>query len=95
MNEVYGVGILLLLILVNAFFVAAEYSLVSLRDTRISQLVEEGSSSAKLVQRAKKNMSVYIAAIQLGISVATLGRDWRAAKAFLKLAMEEGDVPRS
>jgi putative hemolysin len=78
MNEVYGVGILLLLILVNAFFVAAEYALVSLRDTRISQLVEEGSSSAKLVQRAKKNMSLYIAATQLGITVAALATGYVA-----------------
>jgi putative hemolysin len=78
MNELYGVGILLLLILVNAFFVAAEYALVSLRDTRISQLVEEGSSSAKLVQRAKKNMSLYIAATQLGITVAALATGYVA-----------------
>jgi putative hemolysin len=85
MNEVYGVGILLLLILVNAFFVAAEYALVSLRDTRISQLVEEGSSSAKLVQRAKKNMSVYIAAIQLGITVATLATGYFAEPSLGKL----------
>jgi CBS domain containing-hemolysin-like protein len=70
--EVTGLLILLVLIFINAFFVAAEYALVSSRPTRIQQLVEEGSVPARLVQRARSNLNFYIAAIQLGITVAAL-----------------------
>ncbi len=67
-----GVLILLLLVLANGFFVAAEYALVSVRRTRIDQLVEEGNASARVVQRALKNLNFYIAAVQLGITIAAL-----------------------
>jgi CBS domain containing-hemolysin-like protein len=70
--ELTGLFVLIVLIVLNAFFVAAEYALVSARPTRIQQLVEEGSVPAKLVQRARANLNFYIAAVQLGITVAAL-----------------------
>ena len=60
------------LVLLNGFFVAAEFALVSVRRTRIDQLVSEGSARARLVQRALTHLDTYIAATQLGITMASL-----------------------
>ncbi len=70
--DISGLLSLLVLILVNAFFVAAEYSLVSARHTKIQELVERGSRQALRVQRAQANISFFIAANQLGITVVSL-----------------------
>ena len=83
--ELNGLLILLVLIFLNAFFVAAEYALVSSRPTRIQQMVEEGNSRAKLVQRARANLNFYIAAIQLGITVGGLTTGFVAEPAIGKL----------
>jgi putative hemolysin len=60
------------LVLLNGFFVASEFSLVSVRKTRIDQLAAEGSASAAVVQRALRDINRYIAATQVGITVASL-----------------------
>jgi CBS domain containing-hemolysin-like protein len=83
--EATGLLVLLVLILLNAFFVAAEYALVSSRPTKIQQLVEEGNPRAKLVQVARDNLNFYIAAIQLGITVAGLTTGFVAEPAIGKL----------
>jgi putative hemolysin len=70
--ESIGLIVLVVLILLNAFFVAAEYSLVSARPTKIQELIENGSKPAKWVQRAQNNLNFYIAANQLGITVVAL-----------------------
>ncbi len=72
MSDWVGILVLLLMIFLNGFFVAAEYALVSVRRTRIDQLVEEGNSVAKTVQRALKNINFYVAAVQLGITITAL-----------------------
>jgi CBS domain containing-hemolysin-like protein len=61
------------LILVNAFFVAAEYALVRSRIDRIHGLVEEGASGAQLAQRQIDHIDEYIAACQVGITLASIG----------------------
>jgi len=63
-------------VLLNAFFVAAEFGLVSVRPTRIEQLVEEGSRNASVVQRAIADPDNFIAATQLGITIASLSLGW-------------------
>jgi len=65
-----------LLVLANGFFVAAEFSLVFVRRTRINELVEKGDKKARWVQRAIENPDRLIAAIQLGITLASLGLGW-------------------
>src|SRR4051794_12107713 len=69
------VGILFLLLLVAAtsFFVASEFALVSVRKTRIEQLVSGGSSTARQVKYAIEHLQDYIAATQVGITMASLG----------------------
>jgi len=68
-----GLASLLLLIAAAAFFVASEYSLVSVRKTRIQQLVSEGNGTAERVKFALEHLDRYIAAVQIGITIATLG----------------------
>ena len=64
------------LIFANAFFVAAEFSIVTVRKTRIDQLIAEGSRLARPVQRALRNPTDFIAATQLGVTMASLGLGW-------------------
>ncbi|MGZ9234433.1 MAG: hemolysin family protein [Anaerolineales bacterium] len=65
-------AIVFALVLANAFFVASEFALVSVRRTRIDQLAAEGSRTAVVVQRAVRNLDRYIAATQVGITLASL-----------------------
>lgn len=65
-----------LLVFANGFFVAAEFALVSVRRTRITELVAQGSSRARWVQRAINDPDRFIAATQLGITLASLGLGW-------------------
>jgi putative hemolysin len=65
-----------LLVLANGFFVTAEFSLVSVRHTRIAELVAQGNARAKWVQKAIQNPDRVIAATQLGITLASLGLGW-------------------
>jgi len=61
-----------LLILANAFFVAAEFALVRVRRTRIDALVAEGIASAKIVRDALDHIDDYISATQVGVTLASL-----------------------
>ena len=65
-----------LLVLANGFFVAAEFSLVSVRRTRVAELVTQGVPAATWVQKAIENPDRVIAATQLGITLASLGLGW-------------------
>jgi putative hemolysin len=64
------------LVLANGFFVAAEFSLVSVRRTRIKELISKGDVSAGWVKKAIDNPDAVIAATQLGITLASLGLGW-------------------
>lgn len=67
---------LLALVLANGFFVAAEFSIVTVRKTRVDQLIAEGQMGARAVRRAVSDPDSYIAATQLGITMASLGLGW-------------------
>ena len=75
-----GVGLRLLAVLIlvalNAFFVAAEFALVGARRSRIDQLAEEGATGARAVQQALQNLDRYISGTQLGITLASLALGW-------------------
>jgi CBS domain containing-hemolysin-like protein len=88
--ESFGLNLLriiavLLLVLANGFFVAAEFALVSVRRTRIAELVARGNQAAQWVQRALENPDRVIAATQLGITLASLGLGWVGEPAFAHL----------
>lgn len=69
-----GLGLIavLVLVLLNGFFVAAEFALVSVRRSRVAQLANEGNTRARRVQQALSHLDTYIAATQLGITMASL-----------------------
>jgi CBS domain containing-hemolysin-like protein len=66
----------LALVLANGFFVAAEFSLVTVRKTRIDQLIAEGHRRAAGVRDAISQPDSFIAATQVGITMASLGLGW-------------------
>jgi putative hemolysin len=80
--ELLGVAALILL---NAFFVAGEYALVTARRTKIQELAEQGNRRAKAVQRIVADPPRFIAAMQLGVTLASLGIGALGEHAFLKL----------
>ena len=67
---------LLALVCANGFFVAAEFSIVTVRKTRIDQLIAEGHARARAVRRAITAPDRYIAATQMGVTMASLGLGW-------------------
>src|SRR3954470_8934133 len=64
------------LVAANGFFVAGEFALVKVRKTRVDQLVAEGRSGARVVQQQIGHLDSYIAATQLGITLASLALGW-------------------
>src|SRR5438094_37494 len=76
MDVLWRLAGLAALVCANGFFVAAEFSIVTVRKTRIDQLIAEGHRGARAVRRAVSAPDRYIAATQLGITMASLGLGW-------------------
>ena len=68
--------IVFLLLLVNAFFVAAEFAIVRARKAKIEQLTKDGNVDAKLALKALEDMNFFIAAVQVGVTIASIGIGW-------------------
>lgn len=68
--------LILLLVAANAFFAAAEFSLVSVRETRIQQLIESGRIGARIVLRLHQNLDDVVNGVQLGITMVSLTLGW-------------------
>lgn len=64
------------LLVANAFFVAAEFALVKVRGFQLDQAAQAGSRAARLTLKMHANMDPYLAACQLGITMASLGLGW-------------------
>lgn len=63
-------------ILANSFFVAAEFALVSIRETRVEQLIALGRPGARTVQKLKRTMDDFLPAVQFGVTLAALALGW-------------------
>ena len=91
MNEAFGwvtfgkLIAVIVLVLGNGFFVAAEFALVAIRRSRVTQLVEQGHPSAKTLQRAVNHLDSYLAATQLGVTMSSLGLGWLGEPAIADL----------
>src|SRR3954452_5207743 len=70
------VFLILLLVAANAFFAAAEFSLVSVRDTRIQQLIDAGRIGARTVQRLHQRLDEVVNGVQLGVTMVSLTLGW-------------------
>lgn len=68
--------LIIILVLLNGFFVAAEFALVKVRGSRIDTLVDEGNRSAKFTKKILNNLEAYLSACQLGITLASLALGW-------------------
>lgn len=77
--------VIVLLLFANGFFVASEFALVSVRQTRMQQLANEGNKTAQIATKALKTLDRYIAATQLGITIASIGLGWVGEATLAKL----------
>jgi CBS domain containing-hemolysin-like protein len=81
----------LVLIILNGFFVAAEFALVRVRESRIMQLEQEGSARARVVHGALRDLDTYLSVCQVGITIASLALGWvgePAVSAFIRPALQ-------
>lgn len=74
-----------ILVLLNAFFVAAEFGMVKLRHTRVQVLQETQGLRGKALAKVHKNLDAYLSACQLGITLASLGLGWIGEPALFHL----------
>jgi CBS domain containing-hemolysin-like protein len=72
-------------VLLNGFFVAAEFSLVRSRRTRLEAMVRSGDRLARIALRASSNISRVLSASQLGVTLASLGLGWLAEKTLAEI----------
>lgn len=68
--------IIALLLMSNAFFVAAEFSMVSVRKTRIKELTKDGNFNAKIALETLQDLDRFVAAVQLGVTISSIGLGW-------------------
>ena len=87
--EINGYYILLTgcLVLLNGFFVAAEFAMVRVRGSQIEIKAKAGSSAAKIAKSIMANLDGYLAATQLGITIASLGLGWAGQEVVTKLML--------
>jgi len=72
----FGLFALLILVLANGFFVATEFAVVAVRRSRLEQLAREGHGRPRLAHQIVARLDAYIAACQLGITMASLALGW-------------------
>jgi CBS domain containing-hemolysin-like protein len=78
-------GIALVLVLLNAAFVAAEFALVKVRRTRLEELAEAGNKNARIALKCSNNPALTLSSTQLGVTLASLGLGWVGEEAFSRL----------
>ena len=75
-NTIFNLLIIAFLLFSNGFFVASEFAMVKVRKTRIEQLVNDGDFNAKIALEALKDLDKFIASVQLGVTISSLGLGW-------------------
>jgi CBS domain containing-hemolysin-like protein len=85
LSTALGLIAVVVLVLLNGFFVATEFALVAVRRSRIEQRVAEGNKAAIRVSNALDHLDTYIAATQLGITMASLALGWLGEPALAHL----------
>lgn len=85
MLDLVQIFIACILVLLNAFFVAAEFSMVKLRATQVQTIQHEYGLRGRLLAHIHKHLDAYLSACQLGITIASLGLGWIGEPAFAHL----------
>jgi CBS domain containing-hemolysin-like protein len=73
------------LVLLNGFFVAAEFAIVKVRETQLQPFIVRGSRRARMAERIVKNLDASLSATQLGITLASLGLGWIGEPVFARI----------
>ena len=71
-----NICLVMFLVFLNGFFVAAEFAIVKIRDTQLTPLVQKGHGGAHIARRIVHNLDAALSATQLGITLASLGLGW-------------------
>ncbi len=82
---VLNIALVLFLVFANAFFVVSEFSIVKIRRTKLEELAHFGNKRAKIALKINDHLNTYLSAIQLGITIASLGLGWIGEPAVSKL----------
>jgi CBS domain containing-hemolysin-like protein len=85
MNNLFLIAIAILLVVLNGFFVAAEFGLVRLRTTRIRAIAKTQGWRGRVLAKVHARLDAYLSACQLGITLASLGLGWIGEPAFADL----------
>lgn len=80
--EFVALGLALLLVIANGFFVAVEFALVKVRSTQLEALAEQGKSGARLALGMRTHLDTWLSASQVGITLASLALGWVGEPAF-------------
>ena len=75
----------ILLVAANAFFAAGEYALVSIRDTRLQQLIDEGRIGARTIRKLHNKLDEVLNGIQIGVTMASLALGWIGEESMARL----------
>ena len=75
----------LFLVLLNGFFVAAEFAMVKLRSTKVEAIAEQNGWRGHILRTVHNQLDAYLSACQLGITLASLGLGWVGEPAFAEL----------
>lgn len=75
-------------ILANSFFVAAEFALISVRETRMEQLLALGRPGARTALQLKRNIDEFLPAVQFGVTLASLALGWLGEPAVAEMILE-------
>jgi len=78
-------GLAILLVFANGFFVATEFAIVKIRHTRLQAMVDEGRPGASNAMKMVDKLDAYLSATQFGITLASLGLGWLGEPAFAHL----------
>ncbi len=81
----FNLILVLILVLLNAFFVVSEFAIVKIRKTKLEELAHNGNKRAKIALKITEHLDSYLSAIQLGITLASLGLGWIGEPAVSKL----------
>ena len=80
MSPIYGYLLkfifVLILIFFNAFFVVSEFAIVKIRRTKLEEMIKNGNKRASIALKVTEHLDSYLSAIQLGITLASLGLGW-------------------
>ena len=85
MNNLFLIIVAIVLVALNGFFVAAEFGLVKLRQTRIREIAKTRGWRGRILAKVHAKLDAYLSACQLGITLASLGLGWVGEPAFAGL----------